>query len=224
MRIALPDGPRELFEAVAPVFREFFGDGGYRMGGGTVLAALWGHRHSTEVELFAEPSRYREVVAGAGRELERALVERVPGVVAARSRVEPEGVYLECGGSEVTLMPGARLYPEAPPVGVVGASGVAAEPVEEILGKKIRWRMLGAGSYLLRDLYDVAFAQRRAPEALRRALSAEGPRRLRQLAAEMTALDDFEGALVRPVWTATKTEIRDAVAALCREAAEAGGA
>lgn len=227
-RIELAAGPRELFEAAEPVLSEFFGAEGYRLGGGTILAALWEHRHSTDVDFFAEPPHYQAVFGRAGRELERALVSRVPGVVAERSWVEPEAVFLDCGdGGEITLMPAAPLHPGNPVAGVIGSSRVAAEGVEEILGKKVRWRMLGAGSYLLRDLYDVALARRRAPAALARVLAAEGPRRLRQIAAELSTLEEFEGTLIRPQWPATETAIRDEVVAIClssvEEAAEREG-
>lgn len=220
----MAEGPRQLFEAVEPVLGEFFGADGYRMGGGTVLAALWRHRHSTDVDLFAEPSHYRAVLAGARLELERALVSRVPGVVPERSWVEPEAVFLDCGGGEVTVSPLPRL-PGAPfPPRTVGSSRVPAEGIEEILGKKIRFRMLGEGSYLLRDLYDVAWAGREAPAVLERVLAAEGPRRLRQVAAELSTLESFpfsfEGTLIRPKRSAGPLEIRDEVIALCLTAAE----
>ena len=219
-RLDLPEGPRQLFEAVAPVLGEFFGADGYRMGGGTILAALWGHRHSTEVALFAEPSHYRAVPARARPELERALVSRVPGAAAERPWVEPEAVFLDCEGGEVTVTPAPRFAEETSPAGIVGSTRVPAEGIEEILGKKIRLRMLGEGSYLLRDLYDVAWARRVAPAALSGVLAAEGPRRLRQVAAELSTLDTFEGTLIRPVWSAGPREIRDEVIALCRAAAE----
>ena len=216
-RIELAPGPRESFEAAEPVLSEFFG--AYRMGGGTSLAALWGHRHSTEVALFAEPSHYQAVFEKAGRELERALVSRVPGVLAERSWVEPEAVFLDCVAGEITLMPAPRFLPENAAAGVVGSSRVAAEGVEEILGGKVR-RWMGAGWYRVRDLYDVAFARRQVPAALSRVLAAEGPRRLRQIAAELSTLEEFEGTLIRPQWPATETAIRDEVVAICLSAAE----
>ena len=199
---------------------EFFGADGYRMGGGTVLVALWGHRHSTEVALFAEPSRYRVVLARARLDLERALVARVPGVIAERSWVEPEAIFLDCGSGEVTISPMPRLPERASSAGTVGSSRVPAEGIEEILGEKIRFRMLGEGSSLLRDLYDVAWAGRAAPAALGRVPAAEGPRRLRQIAAELSTLESFEGTLIRPKRSAGQREIRDEVIARCRAAAE----
>lgn len=57
----LPDGPRQLFEAVhAPLARAFGGEDNIRFGGGTALAARWAHRHSTDVDLFVGNARYRE--------------------------------------------------------------------------------------------------------------------------------------------------------------------
>lgn len=215
-RIELPAGPRELFEAAEPVLSEFFG--AYRMGGGTVLAALWEHRHSTDVDFFAEPWHYQAVFGRAGRELERALVSRVPGVVAERSWVEPEAAFLDCGDGEITLVPAVRFQPGNSPPGVVGSSRVAADGIEEILVGKVR-RWMGAGWYRVRDLYDVALARRRAPAALSRVLAAEGPRRLRQIAAELSTLVEFEGTLIRPQWPATGTAIRDEVVAICLSAA-----
>ena len=199
----------------------YFGASGYRLGGGTVLAAVWAHRHSTDIDLFAEPSHYQEVVGRAGRELERALFHEVGGLVPARSWVEPEHIHLDFDEGEVTLIPAVRLVPpERQPVVVEGGE-VPVEEIEEILAKKIRLRMLGAGSYLVRDLYDVACAAGRDPEALRRVLAAEGSRRLRQIADELASLDDFEGTLIQPVEEWSHREIRDEVVAICRDAAEA---
>ena len=220
-RIVLPEGPRELFAAVEPVLSRYFGASGYRLGGGTALAALRAHRHSTVVGLFAEPSHFQEVVGRAGRELERALFDEVGGVVSARSWVESEHIYLDFGEGEVTLIPAVRLVPRERRAVVVEGTEVPVEEVDEILAKKIRLRMPGAGSYLVRDLYDVACAARRGPEALGRSLAGEGPRRLRQIADELTALDDFEGTLIRPVEDWSHREIRDRVVAICRDAAAA---
>lgn len=221
MEIVLPEGPRGLFEAVEPVFSRYFGASGYRLGGGTVLAAVWAHRHSTDIGLFAEPSHYLEVVGRVGRELERALFDEVVGIVPARSWVEPEHIYLDFDEGEVTLIPVARLVRRERQAGVVEGSEVPVEEIEEILAKKVRLRMLGAGSYLVRGLYDVACAARRDAEALGRVLAGEGPRRLRQIADELAALDDFEGTLIRPVEKWTHREIRDEVVAICRDAAKA---
>lgn len=219
MFLDLPDGPQQLFAAVEPVFSEFFTPEGYRIGGGTVLAGRWGHRHSTDVDLFAEPTRYQEVVDRRGEELERALVQRAPGADPARSWVEPQHIYLAFGDREVTMLPAVRIHriPEKPIR--IRNTQVAVESVEEILGKKLRLRMIGEGAYLIRDLYDIAAAEIEDPDALRRTLEAEPPRRLQQVARELRSLGAFEGELIRPVFPWTVSRIQRAVIQLCEEAA-----
>ena len=219
MFLDLPEEPKQLFAAVEPVFSEFFTPEGYRIGGGTVLAGRWGHRHSTDVDLFAEPTWYQEVVDRRGEELERALLERAPGVDPERSWVEPQHIYLAVGDSEVTMLPAVWIHrtPEEPVR--IRNTRVAAESVEEILGKKLRLRMIGEGAYLIRDLYDIAAAEIEDPDALRRALAAEPPRRLQQLAQELRSLGAFEGELIRPAFPWTHSRIQRAVIRLCEEAA-----
>ena len=48
-KLDLPTGPAELLEAVRKPL-------GHHLGGGTALAARWRHGHSTDVDLFVDPS------------------------------------------------------------------------------------------------------------------------------------------------------------------------
>lgn len=215
----LPEGPRQLFAAVEPVLSEFFTPAGYRIGGETVLAGLWSHRHSTDVDLFVEPSFYQGIVRDRGAEIERTLAGRVPGMDPERSWVEPEHLDLAVGASEVTMLPAVPIHPAPAAPHRVRNSEVAAESVEEILSKKVRLRMIGEGAYLIRDLYDLACAEAVDPQALGRALAAEPPRRLRQIARELRSLGDFQGDLLQPRFSWTHPEIRDRVARICENAA-----
>ena len=221
----LPDGPKQLLAAVEPVLNQFFTPRGYRIGGGTVLAALWRHRHSTDVDLFTDPSFYQEVVRDRRAEIEGALFERVPELDPDRSWVEPEHLYLAVDDSEVTMIPTVRIHPEPKGPVRIRNSRVEAESVEEILSKKLRLRMLGEGAYLVRDLYDIAVARVKDREALRRALGAESPRRFHQIAGELRSIGGFEGELVRPLYSWTHSQIREAVIRLCEVSvpAEDGG-
>ncbi len=215
----LPGGPREVFAAVEPVLSRYFLPDGYRIGGGTALAGRWRHRHSTDVDLFAEPSLYLAVVTSRGPEMERALIEEVPDILPERSWVEPEHIHLSFPDSEATMLPVAHIHPESPDAPRIRGSAVKAEGVAEILSKKIRLRMLGEGAYLIRDLYDLAAAALRDPEALRAALAAESPRRLRRIVEELGTLDSLGGTLLRPAFPWTPGEICETVARVCGEAA-----
>ncbi len=216
--LELPEGPRGLFAVVEPVLSRYFTPEGYRIGGGTVLAGLWRHRHSTDVDLFADPAHFETVVSADGPRMEAELVASVPGIAPERSWVEPENIHLSVDGGEVTMLPVARIHPEDPGAPRVGKSDVRAESPAEILSKKIRLRMLGEGAYLIRDLYDLAVAGLRDPEALEKALSRESPRRLRQVARELGTLPHLGGMLLRPEFPWTTEEIRDRVVSLCETA------
>ena len=63
----LPVGPDEIFRLAEPVLTDVFGEGAYCLGEGTALAAVWQHRHSTDVDLFMDGSAYRAVVTDTAR-------------------------------------------------------------------------------------------------------------------------------------------------------------
>jgi len=144
----------------------------------------------------------------------------VPGIAPERIRVEPENIHLSVGSGEVTMLPVARIHPEDPGAPRVGNSDVRAEGPAEILSKKLRLRMLGEGVYLIRDLYDLAVAGLRDPDALAKALSRQSPRRLRQVVSEPGTLPHLGGTLFRPEFPWTTEEIRDRVVSLCEAATQ----
>jgi len=150
--------------------------------------------------------------------MEAELIASVPGIAPERIRVEPEHIHLSVGGGEVTMLPVARFYPEDPGAPCVGNSDVRAEGPAEILSKKLRLRMLGEGVYLIRDLYDLAVAGLRDPDALAKPLSRESPRRLRQIASEPGTLPVLGGPLLRPDFPWSDEEIRDRVMRICEAA------
>ncbi len=61
--IVVPGNPGIVLARVAPLIGAWFGRDGCVLGGGTVLAARWHHRVSTDIDLFTERERYTECVA-----------------------------------------------------------------------------------------------------------------------------------------------------------------
>ncbi|MYC52027.1 MAG: nucleotidyl transferase AbiEii/AbiGii toxin family protein [Gammaproteobacteria bacterium] len=56
----LPAGPAELLETARQTIGKYLGGEHHlRLGGGTALAARWGHRHSTDVDLFVTPRAFK---------------------------------------------------------------------------------------------------------------------------------------------------------------------
>ena len=170
-QIVLPAGPDEIFRLAEPVLTDIFGEGAYCLGGGTALAAVWQHRHSTDIDLFMDGSAYRAVVMDnvRRRSLEAGLL----------SALEPDFLDIATGVLKVLLGPGELgLYvPPSPlgwmpPVDHVSGTSVPLERPATILARKIHGRMLEVGDVTLRDLYDLAAAAELAPAELDTALQS----------------------------------------------------
>ena len=161
----LPVGPDEIFRLAEPVLTGVFGEGAYCLGGGTALAAVWQHRHSTDVDLFMDGSAYREVVMDKARR----------GALAAslRGAVEPDMLDITPGvlkmftdAGELGLYVPPSPLERIPPVDRVAGTSVPLERVATILARKLHGRMIELGDLLLRDLYDLAAAADLAPGEL----------------------------------------------------------
>ena len=60
--IVIPGEPGVVLARVAPTFLAWLGPEGCVLGGGTVLAARWRHRVSTDIDLFTDHERFTERV------------------------------------------------------------------------------------------------------------------------------------------------------------------
>ena len=66
--VSLPNGPDESLQQAVRFLSSWIAPPDYRLGGGTALAALWGHRHSTDIDLAAtHGSMTRRCTGGATR-------------------------------------------------------------------------------------------------------------------------------------------------------------
>ena len=171
----LPKGPGRMFGLAEPILTAAFGQKGYRLGGGTALAAVWEHRHSTDVDLFADHAAYRAGVDS--QERERWLKEELFKVLQP---LGPEGIDVAHGFLKVVCREGELgLY--TPPVPLdtfpaaknkVAGTDIELESPAIILARKIHGRMLGSGVLTLRDLYAISAASVLAPEELTVALGS----------------------------------------------------
>ena len=150
------------FRLAEPVLTDVFGEGAYCLGGGTALAAVWQHRHSTDVDLFMDGSAYRAVVtdtarrdalaAGLRSAVEPDMLDITPGVLKMFADTGELGLYVP--PSPLAWMP---------PVDQVAGTSVPLERPATILARKLHGRMLEVGDLMLRDLYDLAAAADMAP-------------------------------------------------------------
>ena len=155
---------RRIFETfvqvVAPEHLSF--------GGGTVLAARWGHRKSLDVDLFCQPDAYAELGPDKRAEIE-ALLRQIPGCDQEATWCEDIATYTEIDGIEATVLPRPAAMGSRRATKLRGTR-LGLQSSEEILYRKMAGRMYEAGEITVRDVYDVACARREAPGALQAAV------------------------------------------------------
>ena len=180
----LPTGPAELLEAVRkPLGHHLGGEHRMRLGGGTALAARWGHRHSTDVDLFVDSKDY-EGLFKREQQFRADLELHAPG--AQSVAIEPgfARIVLTDGGEiSVTTSPSLTAHPLSNDA--VRGTKVPLETTAEILAKKLRYRMIQNAQIVPRDLYDIAFARWNDPAALETALSTLKEEHLHDIDAEL---------------------------------------
>ena len=156
------------------------------LGGGTALAARWGHRHSTDVDLFATPYAYSRLYAARSQFL-TDLRERVP--IARTTTFSPHFArILTEDGCEISLSTSPPVTPDPISTDTVKGTDVQVETTAEILGKKLQYRMLHNAILVPRYLYDIVVAQRLDAESLNKALSILAPEDVMDIAAELGSL------------------------------------
>ena len=149
-----------------------------RLGGGTALAAMWGHRLSTDIELVCDPPTFESLRAEDSPLLTalRRLHEdgRIPRPRFAGGLIGWE--YPDTG--EVGIVPGTVPREELLSGPADAATGVPLVAPRRILHAKLAGRVAAGRRLLARDGYDLACAYQYGPEAIAWATGrlAEGER------------------------------------------------
>ena len=202
-QIVIEDCPGIVLARVAPLLSAWLGNDGYALGGGTVLAARWRHRVSTDIDLFTDTQNYRKNILARRDEVTAAL-EHLVGETG-EGTVEVERGWLRVGFREgpaaLMTIPRPTLtddYTES-----AAGTDVPAESSAEILARKLQSRILDLGEITDRDLYDFLAAERHDPESLRRALASVTAGERASIASELRTLSPgwSSGEPVRePAW------------------------
>ncbi len=186
--ILIPGNPGIVLARVAPLLSAWLGDDGCVLGGGTVLAARWKHRVSTDIDLFTDHERYQDRITSRREEVASQLEALV--TQAGEGAVEVERGWLRVHFPEgpAALMTIPRPTVRDAYVESVHGIGIPAESTAEILARKLQSRILDLGVFTDRDLYDLLVAQTHDAEALVRVLaSITGPERV-TIASELRSL------------------------------------
>jgi len=180
----LPDGPRQLFEAVRePLAAHLGGEQHFRLGSGTALAMRWAHRHSTDVDLFTDSESYKRLWQQRDA-FKRAGTPKVFAVRRWNTKI------VLPGGGEVTLFTSSPQTDDPRSDDTVAGTRVPLETNAEILAKKLWGQMLDSEQLLARDFYDFAVARRHDPAAVNAAIDHIDVSDLRQLKRELETLPD----------------------------------
>ena len=163
--------PRIIVQCIQRLYqhaRPYLPDSALTLGGGTVLAARWSHRISTDADLFCPPETFDAVVRAHGTELEAAL--RSIADDSEQTFVDRIAIYARIGNIEVTILPAVRHIAERT-LQYVPGTGIETWSSANILAGKLLHRVYEGGVVEPRDLYDIAAATHRDPDALREAVA-----------------------------------------------------
>lgn len=186
--ITIPGDPGIVLSRVAPLLAGWLGEDGFVLGGGTVLAARWHHRVSTDIDLFADREHYQRAVVDRRDEVAAALEELLAEVRQGAVEVERGWLRIVFPEGPAALMTIPRpTIRDAYPQRTTG-TGTATESTAEILARKLQSRVLDLGVFTERDLYDLLVAQQQDPEALRRVLASITASERATIASELRSL------------------------------------
>ena len=209
-QIVIPGNPGIVLARVAPVLSEWLGLGGYVLGGGTVLAARWQHRVSTDIDLFTDLARYQSAIVSQ-RECVAEFLRSLVGTTG-EGAVEVERGWLRVQFAEapVALMTIPRPTIQDPYHEQVQGTDVPAESTAEILARKVQSRILDLGAFTARDLYDILVARDQDRDALRRVLASITSQERSAIASELRGLPrDWTGdqPVREPSWPELLTDL-----------------
>lgn len=182
----LPDGPAELLRAIRkPLAHHLGGEHHIRLGGGTALAARWGHRHSTDIDLFVDSEPYAELYRNSQQFCTN--IERHTGAVEQLG-VGPGYTLIALRHGEITVLTTPSLTRQPISSDTVRGTRIAVESTAEILAKKLAHRMSVYHIFVPRDLYDIAVARHFDPEALDTAIATIPPPNLDDIRQQLGLL------------------------------------
>jgi len=194
---------RYLDSDLSSLLREAVGRIGYQnirtkgtgLGGGTVLAARWKHRISTDIDLFTSESTWRKIGDSVVNRLtsqSNLSVSVFPHFVSCRL---PDRRSFSFGAvRNVTLRP---LSNECD-----GEFDIPFHTSAEILGLKIHHRVLGTLQFPVRDAYDIVMAAEKDGDSLTEALDVLDSRELATFLAiveDESLVLDKRSPLIQPI-------------------------
>lgn len=199
-----------ILDAIANVEQRTGSQRALRIGGGTVLSALWGHRYSKDVDLFTHDI---QMIA----HLRPYLDDGVAAVLGTDYEENANTIRFREYSGSIDVIAATDILPDArPTIETFAGRRIEVENPAEIIAKKIFHR---GNQGTVRDYIDLAEGMRRLPNLatrLRRPLAGKLPIAIAVL-TEMSAAQLISGlSRVRFIGQppAPETVRRDALAAM----------
>lgn len=169
-RLKLPTGPDRILEAGVKLLDRFWDRSQYEIGGGTVLAARWHHRHSTDIDCFIKEETFRVAYESDFSSMASLLEELEESGLLQTKELHSRVMVLDFSGlGQLALVASNNLMRGLRVQEYEMTTGVRLEPTAEILAKKIAFSVLD-GRWKQRDFFDLVVASNLDPEALKTAL------------------------------------------------------
>lgn len=157
-------------DLIGPLFR----DSGLRLGGGTILAARWNHRRSTDIDLFTDANpagEFRKRDSTGFREYCQILRSLADKERVNELKIFGHGCSFRGPFGPVSLHASRRFTRNVVAQDEESSTGLPTESTREILFKKLYGRVIRFVSYLGRDMYDFIVAYMLDPKSLNQALN-----------------------------------------------------
>lgn len=172
-KLVLPQEPQKSLNWTTELIVPIFGDSGIRIGGGTVLAARWNHRRSTDIDLFTDANPAGEFrkkdIASYKKFCEELSSLAIVGTVNELNILDHGCSFIGPYGP-VSLHASRRFTRNVLGQGEEDSTGIPTESTREILFKKLYGRVIRLISYVGRDMYDFIVAYMLDPNSLNQAL------------------------------------------------------
>ena len=163
------------------------------MGGGTVLAARWHHRESTDIDLFVSPATMG-TLTNEKILVVQGLLTQLQGI--GQANFNPDSGFLsgEINNTPFSLAASEFVNESRGGSDIVRGTNFSAATNEEIFSGKIKGRLHRMGAQRprvpVRDLYDIVVAAHLDPGVISRVLEGITPKGRSVIAADLRSLPD----------------------------------
>ncbi len=159
-KLRFPKGPHEILQQGVKILDSYVDRNSYEIGGGTVLAARWQHRHSTDVDLFISTDSYNKMYRQNGDPLQSTLRELEQTGQLRVIQLNEQALVVDFPSlGNLSLVASPTVLPNQEPRQQEETTGIHLEPTEEILAKKVVFRVASI-QWKERDFFDLVVASK----------------------------------------------------------------